>query len=550
MQNFVDDAGDFKGFFGGKQGIIDQTNRQLKAADGAKIQSLERQGHTNVGATTFGDIDKLTYTYDDGNRLLGVTDAISTPALMDGEFKDGNKVGNDYSYDSNGNMVSDANKGITAIAYNHLNMPTKITVTGSNAGTLDYVYAADGTKLQKIKTQGGVPTTTDYIGNYVYENGNLKQISQSEGYVEPDGTGWQYVYRYADIWGNTRITYADDDNNGTIDPVNEIRREQNYYPFGMEHKGYNYVSYGVKNNLKTYQGQEFTEDLELNTHEWRFRMSDPAIGRFWQIDPLAEDYVYNSTYAFQENKLGMGIELEGLEYVGWDLLRAASMDAVQNPNGVGAHAIGVSKGLGNTVTGLGNAIMDPVGTAKRLGNTAIWAVAGSQFSSQIDEALGTNATATGDALMNSLVEGGDNLINGNGIERGTVIGEMAGAAIGTKGTTAALKTLGTTSNVVNTVSKVEKLIPDIPEGGLLRIQNAANRIGQDINVIGSRANGTAKAFSDFDYVIEGVSSKQFSKIKNSLPGAKSMIDNLPNRIDLFKGKLDKSKPYITVTPNN
>ena len=32
-----------------------------------------------------------------------------------------------------------------------------------------------------------------------------------------------------------------------------------------------------------------------------------------QVDPLAEDYVYNSTYAFQENKMGMGRELEGLE---------------------------------------------------------------------------------------------------------------------------------------------------------------------------------------------------------------------------------------------
>ncbi|WP_406844824.1 hypothetical protein [Flavobacterium soyae] len=31
------------------------------------------------------------------------------------------------------------------------------------------------------------------------------------------------------------------------------------------------------------------------------------------IDPLAEKYPYNSTYAFQENKMGMGVELEGLE---------------------------------------------------------------------------------------------------------------------------------------------------------------------------------------------------------------------------------------------
>ncbi len=33
------------------------------------------------------------------------------------------------------------------------------------------------------------------------------------------------------------------------------------------------------------------------------------------MDPLAEEYAYNSPYAFQENKLGMGVELEGLEMV-------------------------------------------------------------------------------------------------------------------------------------------------------------------------------------------------------------------------------------------
>ncbi len=42
-------------------------------------------------------------------------------------------------------------------------------------------------------------------------------------------------------------------------------------------------------------------------------MSDPAIGRFLQIDPLSPTYVYNSTYAFAENNVTSGIDLEGLE---------------------------------------------------------------------------------------------------------------------------------------------------------------------------------------------------------------------------------------------
>lgn len=41
----------------------------------------------------------------------------------------------------------------------------------------------------------------------------------------------------------------------------------------------------------------------------------PDIGRFYNIDPLAAKYPYNTPYAIQENKLGLGRELEGLELV-------------------------------------------------------------------------------------------------------------------------------------------------------------------------------------------------------------------------------------------
>ncbi|QDZ60665.1 nucleotidyltransferase domain-containing protein [Elizabethkingia meningoseptica] len=83
---------------------------------------------------------------------------------------------------------------------------------------------------------------------------------------------------------------------------------------------------------------------------------------------------------------------------------------------------------------------------------------------------------------------------------------------------------------------------------ILRIKNAASKINKPISVVGSRANGTAKAYSDWDYVIENLNSKEWSKIKNSIPGAKSTIDNTPRNIDIFKGKVDKTKPYITINP--
>ncbi len=87
--------------------------------------------------------------------------------------------------------------------------------------------------------------------------------------------------------------------------------------FGMKMRGFNEVVSANGNSLgqkeKTFQGQRLDDDLGLNWHAFKYRNYDAAIARFFNIDPLAEEYTYNSTYAFQENKLGLGIELEGLE---------------------------------------------------------------------------------------------------------------------------------------------------------------------------------------------------------------------------------------------
>jgi len=58
------------------------------------------------------------------------------------------------------------------------------------------------------------------------------------------------------------------------------------------------------------QGQELQE---TGFYQYKWRHYIPDVGRFFTVDPLASKYSYNSTYAFQENKLGLGVELEGLE---------------------------------------------------------------------------------------------------------------------------------------------------------------------------------------------------------------------------------------------
>ena len=87
----------------------------------------------------------------------------------------------------------------------------------------------------------------------------------------------------------------------------------------------------LQNKEKTFQGQRFDDDLGLNWVQFKWRNHDPQIGRFIEIDPLSEKYVYNSTYAFSENKVTGDIELEGLESVSINgLSHASSQNHHQN----------------------------------------------------------------------------------------------------------------------------------------------------------------------------------------------------------------------------
>ncbi|MDR6489144.1 RHS repeat-associated protein [Chryseobacterium vietnamense] len=105
--------------------------------------------------------------------------------------------------------------------------------------------------------------------------------------------------------GNTRVTFAKN-NAGMLESIDT----NNYYPFGLNHiGGSSYSKFGSYYNYK-YQGQELQE-TGFYSFKWRNYM--PDIGRFFCIDPLAEKYTHNSTYAFSENRVIDARELEGLE---------------------------------------------------------------------------------------------------------------------------------------------------------------------------------------------------------------------------------------------
>lgn len=140
-------------------------------------------------------------------------------------------------------------------------------------------------------------------------------------------------------------------------------KSTNYYPFGLAMAGISSKAAGKLENKKNkFQGQEYNDDLGVDMYEFKYRMDDPQTGRFWQVDPLAEKYVYNSTYAFSENKVTGHIELEGLESLSVNdvsniYLRAAFKENVQNTlqslrrNGSEAVQVKGTVGVGVGVSG-------------------------------------------------------------------------------------------------------------------------------------------------------------------------------------------------------
>jgi len=304
---------------------------------------MNQYGLATATATTSVAIDQLTYTPVAGtNRLQSVSDAANgnTPApgaagyIGDYHYASGASSGAVYSYDNNGNLTSDNNKKISGITYNYLNLPQTITVTGK--GTITYTYDAVGTKLQKQTVEGATTTTTLYGAGSVYVNNVLQFAMQEEGRIRINSTNNGYIFDYflKDHLGNTRMTITDD--NTVAKPVLEA---MSYYPFGLTMAGISSkAAGGIENKIK-FQGQElqhneFSDGSGLEMYQFKYRMDDPQIGRFWQIDPLAEKYVYNSTYAFSENKVTGHVELEGLESLSANdlnnpYLRALAKDNVQ-----------------------------------------------------------------------------------------------------------------------------------------------------------------------------------------------------------------------------
>ena len=304
------------------------------------ILTLRREGLLDSG--DYGTIDDLTYSYE-GNQVVKIDDAADESPSYSGamHFRDAANEETEYTYDANGNMLTDSNKGITSIEYNMLDLPQCIktkprTIFKENTGNaIYYTYSADGTKLcatykeadsrtmpykpnasynnntgLSIKTNGMVTpmvisleSNYHYCSNLVYNDDRLSTILFDGGYASVDEGGGIVMHFYVkDHLGSNRLVV---DGNGNIETVNH------YYPFGALMGD----RCGVSRNKYKYIGKELDTMYGWNMQDHEARWYDPVLGRWMATDPLQEKYASFSTYYYANNNPLVFIDFNGKDGV-------------------------------------------------------------------------------------------------------------------------------------------------------------------------------------------------------------------------------------------
>ncbi len=131
----------------------------------------------------------------------------------------------------------------------------------------------------------------------------------AEGYVRNTDNVLSYVFQYKDHLGNVCVSYFKNTSG-----VPEILDETHYYPFGLKHDGYAVLP--ESNNKYKYNGKELQDELGLGIYDFGARNYDPALGRWMNIDPLAEKMRRHSPYNYAFDNPVYFIDADGMAPTG------------------------------------------------------------------------------------------------------------------------------------------------------------------------------------------------------------------------------------------
>jgi RHS repeat-associated protein len=86
-----------------------------------------------------------------------------------------------------------------------------------------------------------------------------------------------------------------------VDVPGDVLQENHFYAFGME-MNYNWLNNsGLTDDAYKYNGKEMNGDFGLNWSDYGARWYDASVGRWWSVDPLAEEYFGLNAYHYGIN---------------------------------------------------------------------------------------------------------------------------------------------------------------------------------------------------------------------------------------------------------
>ncbi len=297
--------------YGEGASLTDKANRYNETilsytANGA-IERLQRRGRKQDGE--YGKIDNLNIQLD-GNRIAKVTDD-AEPVSYSGaiDFVDGANLSVEYTYDGNGNLTSDANKGISLIEYDDMNMPRRIQFTNGNV--TEYVYTTDGQKLRTIHYTASTQqrNSTDYLlgGLLTRKNGTLDKYLFDGGYCSFSNTNTPTCHYYnRDHLGNIREV---------ISQTGAIEQVTHYYPFGAPYSDSSITNPDLQ--PYKYNAKEFDTTHKLFTYDYGARQYDPLLIVWHGVDPLCEKEYATGVNVYCRNNPVKLIDSDGKDVIIW-----------------------------------------------------------------------------------------------------------------------------------------------------------------------------------------------------------------------------------------
>lgn len=322
--------------------------------------------------------------------------------------------------------------------------------------------------------------------NYIGTGSQWQQVSQAGDGATPlvlanvqapkNGYAFVYVSNKA-----TQPVYFDNVQVGLTH--GRIMEEDHYYAYGLKiaaisstviadpHEGY-------VTNKNLYNDKELDDDGGLNWYDYGFRNYDPQIGRFVQIDPMADYFGELSPYLYAYDDPIANVDEYGLDGVssvgeaaaGTQWLANVTVHAVSHvvkpavqatswwdrvakaAKVVGSFVKGVGNSALETVKGVGNMVLHPINTV-----TAIVHIV-------------ADPVKAGKALISAVKQTYHAFKNGNAQQRAEILGKLTGDVaqmfIGS-GEVKAAEELGDVARVTGEAEKIEKVTQEVNEANKL-----------------------------------------------------------------------------------